>query len=725
MTVIANPPYPSYFDVDGSPLEDGYIYFGAANQNPETNPITVYWDAAYTQPALQPIRTSGGFTYRAGTPANIYVSTDFSITVRDKNRRLVYSKLLSEGQTTAEVNLQYSTQSITATTGQTVFGLSTSYTPGNNSLAVYHNGSRLIVGSDYTETSATVITLAIGATAGDVLQFVTATPINPSNLGAAAVAYIPAGAGAVATNVQDKLRKEMPSAFDYLSVDQIGDVQARARSLNVVTALQAALNAWAATPGGTLVIPPGDYYLGSYATSAAVLSCTPPRRGRISAYGARFIGTTTAVGATPFIFRFTNPDGVVFEGGEFLDLGFDNTTWLTSFKGAGGVNLVATTACDGFTLRDARGENLTYLVVSDQVSNRNLIRHVNVIDCKLKMAYYGVDMVYAAQNVDIRGFECEDVRRGFISYGQKNATVDIKLKTNSGFLGSNAFVLLACEGEVIGSLGADANVENIRVDLTVSGFEAHTAYVHFYHQQNDSTGSIKNVRANVLVNNLSSSGKNPLVGATNIFLFDHELPSTAILGSTTREFKNIDLSGGIIGTITGVPVKVDSVNSASPHTIALSEGLTAVTQTLVSNNLTNGGVNWLTAFERPLTGLVPVGTTTAGTATGLTCSGTWTKIGRRVFITAKVAWTGHTGTGFLRLNGLPLAVDSSIFTPSPLSVISDGLAHTANTTLVAFAGGTGNTQVVLLEDNAGVLANLAMDTSVTGLYVSGSYLTTN
>jgi hypothetical protein len=254
MTVIANPPYPSYFDVDGSPLEDGYIYFGAANQNPETNPITVYWDSAYTQPALQPIRTSGGFTYRAGTPANIYVSTDFSITVRDKNRRLVYSKLLSEGQTTAEVNLQYSTQAITATAAQTVFGLSTAYTPGNNSLAVYHNGSRLIVGQDYTETTSTSITLAIGATAGDVLQFVTATPINPSSLGAAAVAYVPAGTGAVATNVQAKLR-ETVSVKDFGAVgDGVTDDTA---------AIQAALNA------GSIYIPDGTYIVSSVNVTAS------------------------------------------------------------------------------------------------------------------------------------------------------------------------------------------------------------------------------------------------------------------------------------------------------------------------------------------------------------------------------------------------------------------------------------------------------------------------
>lgn len=100
MTVIATPPFPSYFDVDGSPLDNGYIYFGVVNQNPETNPVVVYWDADYTQPVSQPVRTSGGYVVRSGTPASIYANTEFSITVLDKNRKLVYRKLKSEVEPT-------------------------------------------------------------------------------------------------------------------------------------------------------------------------------------------------------------------------------------------------------------------------------------------------------------------------------------------------------------------------------------------------------------------------------------------------------------------------------------------------------------------------------------------------------------------------------------------------------------------------------------------------
>jgi hypothetical protein len=84
-------PFPQYFDLDGSPLDAGRLYFGQVNQNPETAPITVYWDAAGTQPADQPIRTLNGYTVRNGTPAVIYAGSDYSLTVRDRRGRLVYT----------------------------------------------------------------------------------------------------------------------------------------------------------------------------------------------------------------------------------------------------------------------------------------------------------------------------------------------------------------------------------------------------------------------------------------------------------------------------------------------------------------------------------------------------------------------------------------------------------------------------------------------------------
>jgi hypothetical protein len=85
------PPYPAFADADGQPLENGYIFIGAANLNPIVNPIAAFFDAALTIPAVQPIRTSGGYPVYQGTPANIYVNSDYSIQVQNKNGSVVYS----------------------------------------------------------------------------------------------------------------------------------------------------------------------------------------------------------------------------------------------------------------------------------------------------------------------------------------------------------------------------------------------------------------------------------------------------------------------------------------------------------------------------------------------------------------------------------------------------------------------------------------------------------
>lgn len=87
-------PFHVFTGRDGEPLEAGFIYIGAVNQNAQAVPIQVYWDEDLTIPAVQPIRTLGGYPSRSGTPAIVYVrESDYSITVRDKNETLVFSSL--------------------------------------------------------------------------------------------------------------------------------------------------------------------------------------------------------------------------------------------------------------------------------------------------------------------------------------------------------------------------------------------------------------------------------------------------------------------------------------------------------------------------------------------------------------------------------------------------------------------------------------------------------
>lgn len=167
MSVIVTQPFLLFYDRAGEPLEAGYIYIGLPGQNPEAAPIGVYWDAAQTQTAAQPIRTLAGYASRDGSPANLVASqSPYSILIKDRTGRLVYSDLNYRAP-----GLSYR-QTITATNGQTVVDLGAAYDPGTNDLQVYVNGLLLEKTADYAETSPTSITFTAGLAAGDEVSVV-------------------------------------------------------------------------------------------------------------------------------------------------------------------------------------------------------------------------------------------------------------------------------------------------------------------------------------------------------------------------------------------------------------------------------------------------------------------------------------------------------------------------------------------------------------------------
>ena len=154
MSVSVNPPYPIFSEADGQPLENGYIWIGSANLDPQANPINVYWDAALTITAAQPIRTLNGYVVYQGTPSRFYTNGDYSIRVMDKNGSTIYTSLSGN-----VFGLGGGNQVITATAGQTVFNAV--------GVFVFVNGSKQIATLNYTE-SGTTTTFLTGLNVGDV-----------------------------------------------------------------------------------------------------------------------------------------------------------------------------------------------------------------------------------------------------------------------------------------------------------------------------------------------------------------------------------------------------------------------------------------------------------------------------------------------------------------------------------------------------------------------------
>ena len=83
--------YPRSFiaDMGGGALDSGSAYVGAENQDPQTNPITVYWDAALTQVAAQPLSISSGYIMHGGARAAVYAASAYSMRILNRSGSLV------------------------------------------------------------------------------------------------------------------------------------------------------------------------------------------------------------------------------------------------------------------------------------------------------------------------------------------------------------------------------------------------------------------------------------------------------------------------------------------------------------------------------------------------------------------------------------------------------------------------------------------------------------
>lgn len=83
-------PYPLFSDIDGTPLDAGFLFLGESEKDAEQFPISVYWDEAKTELAEQPISTRNGFIVRENVPAKIYIEeTSCSITIKNRNGTIV------------------------------------------------------------------------------------------------------------------------------------------------------------------------------------------------------------------------------------------------------------------------------------------------------------------------------------------------------------------------------------------------------------------------------------------------------------------------------------------------------------------------------------------------------------------------------------------------------------------------------------------------------------
>lgn len=754
MTAIATSPFPIYLDVDGSALENGYLYFGVAGQNPETNPITVYWDSTFQTPAAQPIRTSGGYAVRNGSPAMVYFSaTDYSITVRDNNRRLVYSKLSTDnaaaqqlelpvadvftgngattvytlsktpsGQASLHVSIggvtqtpgvdytltngskiltftsappsgttivvlygqssealsqiSYTIQASIATAGQTVFNLTNQYTPGANTLAVYLNGLRLTVVADYAETSTSSITLTAGAVAGDELLFVTgSTEINPVSITASAVAYTPAGTGAVATDVQSKLRESV-------SVKDFGAIG------NGIADDWAALNAaftYASTIGilKSVYIPTGDYRVGQ--------TLEIPHNLRVFGDGAKNTRIKPTATFTPAVESYLVK--VKQNTGAF---GADNNFFCnwSDFT----IDALYRTNLGCLMFNSGGGSTLERMFIINGGSGADQVRFSSDV---------------APNNSAIVATTARSIWFGTVAKASLVCRNGIILNGCYSFLFDNC-IFDYLSRDVAGTDGFAVKVLN-SAGVTFCSFNAEGNPKPFY--SNSSGWQL--IGGSTYREGLGSPPSTNPDFAITVESAETQMPN--IVGTRITNGYLSAYGGGIARIYGGASLLIEpSGNGEFNYMNSRSTYIQGTVQKGIKfGNVISSDTTTLDYYEELSFTPVVYGTTAAGTATYTTQYGRATRVGRVVHYDIGVTFTGHTGTGNMRISGIPYTAANIGNYRSIASVGASDLTYTD--TLQAYIVGLTNFVILATFSSGGATTALPMDAAAT-LYISGAFV---
>ena len=166
----------------------------------------------------------------------------------------------------------------------------------------------------------------------------------------------------------------------------------------------------------------------------------------------------------------------------------------------------------------------------------------------------------------------------------------------------------------------------------------------------------------------------------------------AAIWSYRESATNSDYRGSLIfGTSdnsNGYPIERLSVTSAGNVNIANGNLVMTTSGKGIDFSAVTGGTgtatgNVLNDYEEGTWTPTIVGTPDAGTATYTQQIGRYTKVGRLVTVDVYVSWSAHTGTGNMRIAGLPFTTASSPYSSVSFGYLS-GIALTAGNTMIGF-----------------------------------------
>jgi len=245
---------------------------------------------------------------------------------------------------------------------------------------------------------------------------------------------------------------------------------------------------------------------------------------------------------------------------------------------------------------------------------------------------------------------------------QNETDSNIYLTKKSGFT-DNRFIQFATNGTTVGNIRAEGSGTGFTLQAAASN-----GYVAF-HANNQSTG--------IFFDDVTTKRLAPYSTRDNEF----------DLGDSDRRWKDLYLSGGVYlgGT---------------------------------------GSANFLDDYEEGTFTPVVYGTTSNGTGTYTHQRGSYVKIGNLVNVQIHLGWSAHTGTGDMRMSGLPFNSENYLTYgySGPNIHYASGLTFT-RTQINGYIAASTNL-LVFSQFDSGVVSGIPMDSVVTELIITAAYRST-
>jgi hypothetical protein len=164
------------------------------------------------------------------------------------------------------------------------------------------------------------------------------------------------------------------------------------------------------------------------------------------------------------------------------------------------------------------------------------------------------------------------------------------------------------------------------------------------------------------------------------------------------------------------------VSTADNQTVALEGAVpnSGTGITFPATQSASSNANTLDDYEEGTWTPTYYGSTSTGTTTYTTQSGIYTKVGRVVTATFNLLVTNATGTGDIRIGGLPFASDSSAANQTMSAIAADSLTWTGDYLVLYVQNGTSIGRIYRVTAGSG-LNDTAIDTACS-LYATVTYI---